>query len=185
MTYFLHTERIRMRAIAAVDAMILYSLDQDPEVLRHIGRKPPTLEHVTERTIPALHSMYEKTPGLGFWIAEDRETDESLGWFHLKASDEEGVAEIGYRLKRSAWGKGFATEGSLALIRYGFEEQNLDAITAIASVDNEASRHVLEKCGLVWEQDLPYHDAVMKRQEMPALTTACYRLRAADWVSPT
>jgi len=170
-----------MRTIAAVDAMLLYSLDQDPEVLKYIGRKPPTLEHVTDRTIPALHKMYEKTPGLGFWIAQDLETDAFLGWFHLKATDEEGVAEIGYRLQRDAWGKGLATEGSLALIRYGFETQALGAITAIADVRNVASRHVLEKCGLTWERDRPYHDAVMQRQEMPAIEIACYRLKREDW----
>ena len=56
--------------------------------------------------------------------------------------------ELGYRLRRSAWGKGYATEGSRALIRKGFTELGVRRVVAETMAVNTASRRVMEKAGL-------------------------------------
>jgi RimJ/RimL family protein N-acetyltransferase len=56
--------------------------------------------------------------------------------------------ELGYRLRRSAWGKGYATEGSRALIAKGFAELGVERVYATTMVVNVASRRVMEKAGL-------------------------------------
>ena len=62
-----------------------------------------------------------------------------------------GDVEVGYILKKSAWGKGYATEACRRLLRFAFEETALDEIVATLDSENRNSRHVLEKCGLVYK----------------------------------
>jgi RimJ/RimL family protein N-acetyltransferase len=64
--------------------------------------------------------------------------------------------ELGYRLKRSFWGKGFATEGARALIAYGFDQLGLDSIMAQTLQRNLASRRVMEKLGMRVETEFTY-----------------------------
>jgi RimJ/RimL family protein N-acetyltransferase len=98
----------------------------------------------------------------GFWAAIERETGEFLGWFHLRPhpgtpADE---PELGYRLRASAWGRGYATEGSRALVRKGFEELGARRIYAETMTVHAASRRVMEKAGLryvrTFHQPWPY-----------------------------
>ena len=162
---FLKSKRLGFRRLKSGDEVLLQKLDSEPEVLRYIPRKPVTLEHVKEKVIPAIHKIYEETPGLGYWVAEELDTGRFVGWFHLKAvEDDPEAGEIGYRLMRAFWGQGFATEGSLALIEYGHKEIKLKRITGVAMSTNKASIRVLEKCGLRFEKSYPFHDEAMKRQ---------------------
>ncbi len=57
---------------------------------------------------------------------------------------------MAWRLDRSSWGRGFATEGALASIRYGFEELGLERVISIMLPENIASRRVIEKLGLMF-----------------------------------
>src|SRR5439155_17559031 len=57
-------------------------------------------------------------------------------------------AELGYRLRFSAWGKGFATEGARALIHKAFTELPLDRVWAETMAVNTPSRRVMERAGL-------------------------------------
>jgi len=63
--------------------------------------------------------------------------------------DPENV-EVGWLLDRAVWGRGLATEGALASLRYGFQDLRLERIISIAHPDNRASRRVMEKVGLVF-----------------------------------
>jgi RimJ/RimL family protein N-acetyltransferase len=58
------------------------------------------------------------------------------------------MLELGYRLQRQAWGRGLATEGGRALVRYAFEELDEPAVDACADPGNAASIKVMEKCGM-------------------------------------
>jgi len=61
-----------------------------------------------------------------------------------------------YGIAPSRWGEGFATEAALAMLRYGFEEAGLDRILGIADRENVASRRVLEKIGMTFEEHVLY-----------------------------
>ena len=65
------------------------------------------------------------------WAARETRSGAFLGWFSLRPVDE-GVAELGYRLRREAWGRGFASEGAAALVVRGFADMGLLRIVATA-----------------------------------------------------
>ncbi len=148
---FLETERLILRRFTGADADQLFALDDDPQVMRYITGGPGTpLEEIEQDDLPHFIRQYETLPGWGFWAAIERSTGAFLGWFHLRP-DKGAPAdepELGYRLRRSAWGKGYATEGSCALIDKAFGELSARRVVANTMVVNEASWRVMEKSGM-------------------------------------
>ncbi len=165
---FLQTDRIRLVEITKDDIPLLLDLDSDPEVMKYLtGGRPSTLEEVTagmERILKVVEKFQYK---YGFWLAYLEETNEFIGWFLFrpgkKTPDDDKNIELGYRLKKKFWGKGYATEVSRALLLLGFEEYKLDSIFAIALKANTASQNVMKKVGMKWvadyiEEDFPGAD---------------------------
>jgi RimJ/RimL family protein N-acetyltransferase len=161
---FLETERLVLRRFTEDDVDNLVELDGDPEVMRFItgGRTTPR-EEIRADVLPAFLGYYRRYPGYGFWAAVEKSTGEFLGWFHFRPPPEGGLPdepELGYRLRRSAWGKGYGTEGSRALIDKGFAEFGARRVFAQTMAVNTASRRVMEKAGLrfvqTFHQDWPY-----------------------------
>jgi len=145
---YLETDRVVLRRVTQADAEELVALHADPEVMRYLGGVEDP-ESVRNETLPAWLAYYESGDDHGYWIAEDRATGEWLGWFHLRPEHEPPFElEVGYRLKRAAWGKGYATEGTKALIAKAFDELGVDRVVATADEPNVASRRVMEKSGL-------------------------------------
>jgi len=138
-----------LRRFTAADEANLVSLNSDPEVMRYItGGQPTSREQIPDEIIPFHPAAYGKHPGFGTWAADDIGTGQFLGWFHLRPRRSDGVIDLGYRLRRPAWGNGYATERSRALIDKGFTEHGIDRVAAETLTVNRASRRVLEKCGL-------------------------------------
>ncbi len=136
MDVFLETERLILRRFTAADLDILVELDADPDVMFHITGGVPTSREATEEDVlPAFH--FRPAPG-----------------------HPEDEPELGYRLRKSAWGRGYATEGSIALIDKGFAEFGVRRVVAEAMLGNEASWRVMEKAGMsrvrVFHQEWPY-----------------------------
>lgn len=151
MTVFLATERLVLLEFTEADADLLIELDSDAEVMRYLtGGRPTPPEVVRDRTLPAILALYRRPPGLGFWAAVDRAGGEFLGWFEFRPTRDGEVREVelGYRLRRSAWGGGRATEGCQALMEKGFTELGVQRVTANTMAVNAASRRVMEKVGL-------------------------------------
>jgi RimJ/RimL family protein N-acetyltransferase len=147
---FLETDRLILRRFTEADVENLVRLDSDPEVLRYINGGMPTPRDVIEHEIlPRFLRYYDRYEGYGFWAAVERTSNEFLGWFclHPEEENEDRVA-LGYRLRRQAWGKGYATEGALALIRKGFTELGMRRVFAGTYEHNVASRRVMEKVGM-------------------------------------
>lgn len=151
MQIFLETERLLLRRFTPHDIDNLVELDGDPEVMRFInGGRPTSRAEIENDLLPAFLAYYERYPGYGFWAAVEKSSCQFVGWFHFRppegASSDE--VELGYRLRRSAWGNGYATEGSRALIEKGFTELGVRRVVASTMVVNVASRRVMEKSGL-------------------------------------
>ncbi|MFJ8626409.1 GNAT family N-acetyltransferase [Kitasatospora sp. NPDC093550] len=150
---FLRTERLVLRPFTEADADHLYALDDDPEVTRFInGGKPADLDAIRTRILPRLLHDHPCTGTRGWWAAEEQAAGTFLGWFELRplSDHDPAVVELGYRLNRAAWGKGYATEGSLALIDKAFTDLGAERVTANTMAVNTRSRRVMEKSGLTF-----------------------------------
>jgi len=148
-TVFLETDRLVLRRFTPADVDLLVDLDSDPAVLRYIGR-PRSRDEIETDILPRFLRYYERFPGYGFWAAIEKSTGEFVGWFHFRPAENAPLdePELGYRLRKSAWGKGYATEGSRALIDKGFTEFGARRVVASATAVNTGSRRVMEKAGL-------------------------------------
>lgn len=150
---FLETDRLVLRPATAADAADLLALDSDPAVMRYInGGRPTSAEDIRDRTLPRLLHDHACTGTRGYWIARERDTGAFLGWFELRPLDEHdpAVVELGYRLGRAAWGRGYATEGARALVDKGFTDLGAQRVTANTMAVNTGSRRVMEKTGLTF-----------------------------------
>ena len=146
----LETERLVLRRFTAGDAQNLFDLDNDPEVMRYLnGGTPTPREAIKKKILPVFLRYDDRCPGYGFWVAIEKASGDFLGWFSFRPTgDAPGEIALGFRFRRAAWGKGFATEGSRALIRAGFTEMGVHRVIATTYGDNVASRRVMEKVGM-------------------------------------
>ena len=165
MRIFLETERLVLRDFTEDDVDNLYELNGDRDVMWYLtGGEPTPREEVRDRIVPFFLSFYVRDDGLGFWAAGAKGTGGFLGWFHLRPTDD-GSVDLGYRLRKAAWNKGYATEGSRALIRKCFTDLGVDRVVAHTMTVNHASRRVMEKSGLVFVR---VHDSA----DLPAIPGA-------------
>lgn len=151
MHVFLQTERLLLRRITPDDVDDLVGLDADPAVMRYTtGGRPTPRAEIEDERLPRYLRYYEQHPGFGFWAAIERATGAFLGWFHFRPLPDAppGEIELGYRLHQSAWGQGYATEASRALIHKGFTELGVQRVVASTMTVNVGSRRVMEKSGL-------------------------------------
>ncbi|GAA0625806.1 GNAT family N-acetyltransferase [Kutzneria viridogrisea] len=144
----LETDRLVLRRFTERDADLLVELDSDPEVMRYLDTGRPTPRDVVEHEVlPRILAGYRQHERFGRWAALDRADGRFLGWIALGPPGERGC-ELGYRLRRAEWGKGYATEGGRAVIGLGFGELGVRRVYAETMFVNAGSRRVMEKCGL-------------------------------------
>ena len=162
-TRALRTARLDLRDFTPDDVDVLVELDSDPQVMHYItgGRTTPRTE-ITAEVLPAFLAYTDRADCYGFWAAAERSSGHFVGWFHLRPEEgrPQDEPELGYRLRRAAWGKGYATEGSAALIDAAFSRWGARRVFATTMVVNVASQRVMEKAGLrrvrTFTQDWPY-----------------------------
>jgi RimJ/RimL family protein N-acetyltransferase len=146
----LETDRLTLRRFTEADGEALYELDSDPEVMRFLSGGTPTPRGIVQTVILPRFLQYDAPSSpFGFWAAIGRATSEFLGWFSFVSSEANRVEiGLGFRLRRTVWGKGYATEGARALIRKAFTELAVQRVVATTYEHNLASRRVLEKVGM-------------------------------------
>lgn len=192
MQVFLETERLLLRRFTEADVDSLFALDSDPDVMRFLnGGTPTPRAFIRDDFLPRLLGYYERLAGFGFWAAIEKSGGDFLGWFSFRPMEgsRPGDIELGYRLRKSAWGKGFATEGSRALIRKGFAERGVQRVFATTYEDNLASRRVMEKAGLTLARSYRLTPADLLAQDTYPVATYApwdgddveYRLERTDW----
>jgi RimJ/RimL family protein N-acetyltransferase len=183
MDVFLETERLLLRRFTAADVDNLVELDNDPQVMHFItGGRGTSVQETRDEVLPAFLGYYDRYPGYGFWAVMEKSTGEFLGWFHLRPAPDGGrpsEPELGYRLRRSAWGKGYATEGSRALIRKAFAELGAERVYAETMAVHTASRRVMEKAGL--ELVRSFHQDWPDKIEGDEYGDVEYALTRAEW----
>src|SRR5262245_17548107 len=152
------TDRLLLRDIAEADAELLFDLDSDPEVMRYVGpRQAPDPAGYRDRI--RAHLPLRAHPWHGVRVVLDRASGGFLGWvFGRPATASPSArelgwvrpdeAEVGFRYRRSSWGRGVATEAATPLVRVALADPATTAVVACARADNAGSLRVLEKLGL-------------------------------------
>lgn len=100
------------------------------------------------RELDMLISHYIRKPGLGIWATLLKDSNAFVGASGLLYYNNTPEIEIGYRMLKEHWNKGYATEASLGLLNYGFKTLGLTKIVSSAHTENIASRRVMEKIGM-------------------------------------
>jgi len=163
MKTFVETERLILRTLLETDVNGMFELDADPVVHTYLGNKPiATIEQASE-AISFIRKQYI-TNGIGRWAIIEKETNAFVGWGGFKFITEltnghQNYYDLGYRLLRRFWGKGYATESALGAIDYAFNELKLSTIYAIADSQNLPSIKVLEKCNFKYVEMFDYFSA--------------------------
>ena len=148
MQSILETPRLILRRFIMEDAPLLLELNSDPDVTRYLHEPPLTslaeAERVLQEIILPQYTLYN----LGRWAIHTKENNKFVGWCGLKYRLEAQEVDLGYRLHKRNWGKGFATEAASHTLSYGLDTLLLPMILGRAHIDNKASQHVLEKIGM-------------------------------------
>jgi RimJ/RimL family protein N-acetyltransferase len=137
---------------------LLVELDSDPEVMKYIGPWRFSAAEYRER-IRTVWMPYYAKPLRGCGATFEKASGEFVGWVFLRPAPEYKFAaeagwtrasdlELGYRLKRVAWGKGYATEASAALVAPALADPEVTCVVAAALAPNRASQRVMEKVGM-------------------------------------
>ncbi|MEO1435725.1 MAG: GNAT family N-acetyltransferase [Bacteroidota bacterium] len=164
------TTRLYLRELTLDDLADAFEMDSDPEVMQYI-RPPAKTIAETRATVEKIVAYYREHEGFGVWAGIEKESGAMAGWWLLKALEDSPFIEVGYRLRKQFWGKGYATELTKALLQYGFETLNLPEIVGVTDLENHASKHVLEKAGLVYLRDAFYYKATLN----------FFQIDRADW----
>ncbi|MBT3066468.1 GNAT family N-acetyltransferase [Rhodoferax sp. U11-2br] len=142
----LNTTRLAIRPVTPADRDDLVSLEASPEVMQYLNGGRP----VPEEGLADSDFLTPRGTEAGVLAAHESATGRFVGWFGFF---DEGVhkglrtAELGYRLSLWAWGQGYATEGTKALIAAAFDQWGFDCVRAQTMTVNLGSRRVLEKAG--------------------------------------
>ena len=142
------TERLILRPRSLADYPACLAMDRDPEVVRYVPG--PWSDAEAHRAF--LHDRITRAypDGLGYWCIFPKQAPRRfVGWVLLIPLDAVGPEiEIGWRLVRVAWGRGYAPEAAMRIVRHAFDGAGLDRIVADIHAENTRSRRVAEKIGL-------------------------------------
>lgn len=152
------TARLIIRPWADSDREPFAAMGRDPEVMENLG---PLMTREQADAGIDRQIVLQDSLGHCFWALELRETGDFLGFCGLKIMPEgipglEDVIEIGWRLKRDAWGKGFAKEAAEASLAWGWANLPDDRIAAMTTPGNVRSWGLMERLGMTRRHDLDF-----------------------------
>ena len=148
MKTIIETDRMILRKFSIDDYQSVYEFGSNVEVQKYTGEKILTSPIHAKKIIKEVLFPDYKKYGYGRLAAIFKPENKIIGFAGLKYLPKFKESDIGFRFLPEYWGKGIATEVSLAIIRYGFEVLKLDNIIGIADPINIGSHRVLEKIGL-------------------------------------
>jgi len=148
----LATDRLRLRRWRDSDLAPFAALNADPVVMRHF---PEPLDRVASDALVGRIEAHFDRHGFGPWVVEVPGVTDCAGFVGLMVPTFEAhftpCIEIGWRLARPYWGKGYATEAAGAALGYAFNTLHVDEVVAITVPANRPSRAVMERLGMVYD----------------------------------
>jgi RimJ/RimL family protein N-acetyltransferase len=174
------TKRLRLREWEDADEVRFYDVMNRPEVMDHLGGlQSPEEWRAAYSRVRACQAQF----GHAFWIVEDRQSGEILGFCGIKrvnspGTDMTGQHEIGWRLRPEAWGKGIAKEAAIASLDLAFGRFAAPHVIALTVAQNEASWGLMHRLGLKRRADLDFADSRFGPELNPNMV---YRIEAEEW----
>lgn len=176
------TERLILRQWRDEDIEPFVRMNADPNVMQYF----PSLYSAdqTRALVERVRNDIDRN-GWGFWAAQRKDTSEFIGFIGINQVNE-GLAfapcvDIGWRLAKEHWGVGFATEGALASLAYGFDQAGMDEIVSITPTTNQPSERVMQKIGMRKAARNFMHPEVPKSD--PLCEHVLYRLTSSQWLA--
>lgn len=179
----IETDRLLVRSWRKSDLGFVSEINADPEVMRYF---PSLMSADESRAFVERAIRKSENDGFCFSPVEDRVTGEFLGFVGLsrpsyaKPLPFDPCVEIGWRLKRTAWGKGFASEAARAWLRFGFETLNLNEIVSFTAHPNEPSQRVMQRLGMERDRNGDFLMPSLEADHWLA-PHALFRLSRASW----
>jgi ribosomal-protein-alanine N-acetyltransferase len=162
LTVPLRTDRLVLREFVKTDFDAVFAYSSDPKVTRYLFFGPRDEESTAEYLEELLASQIEQ-PRTRFELAvEEASSGRLIGACDLSLIEANAV-DLGYMLGTPDWGKGYATEISLALLEAAFCELRAERVISTVDVNNGASIRVLEKIGMRWEAVFRKHRRAKNR----------------------
>jgi RimJ/RimL family protein N-acetyltransferase len=179
----IRTARLALRRWRQADRVPFAALNADPRVMRHLS------DRLTRKQSDDLVEVIEAgfaRHGYGLWALELLDTGEFVGFTGLAAASIRAhftpAVEVGWRLARSAWGRGYATEAARAALAFGFDAAGLAAIVSFTTVANLRSRAVMRRIGMGRDpaDDFDHPELPQTSELRPHVL---YRITVDDWRS--
>lgn len=177
-----HTERLVLRGWRDEDREPFAALNADPVVMEHF---PATqLRAESDEAVDRFVAGWAHH-GFGPWAAQRRDTGEFIGFVGLAAATFDAwftpAVEVGWRLAAPHWGRGFATEGGLAALTFGFDTLGLDEVVSFTARVNERSWRVMERLGMTRVGAFEHPRVPAGHVVRPHLL---YRVTSSEWRGP-
>ena len=163
----IETARLILRPFVLEDVDALHAaVYGDPDAMRFI---PPGFPRPLEKTRSVVEFFIDQAERNGYsaWAMTLKDSSELIGQCGLGWLPEIKQTEVLYALGKAHWGKGFATEGAQASLRYGFSTVGLGKIVALAHVDNIASQRVMQKLGMTYRRTIELWSMKLKMFAIP------------------
>jgi RimJ/RimL family protein N-acetyltransferase len=143
------TDRLLLTGWRDEHAEPFAQLNADPRVMEFM---PKILSRQESDAIIDRIRSHIAQHGFGLWAVELRDNGHFIGFVGLSIPAFQArftpCVEVGWRLAYEAWGKGYATEGASAALRFGFQDLNLESIVSFTTIENTRSRRVMERLGM-------------------------------------
>ena len=174
------TERLQLRQWHAEDFAPFTAMNSDPAVMAFF---PSTLDRSASDSMALRCQSLISERGWGLWALEEKSSGDFIGFTGLHIPQANlpfsPCVEIGWRLAKRFWGKGFATEAAMQALKTGFGVLNLSEIVSFTTMGNRQSRAVMERLGMQQDQQTFEHPAIPVGH--PLREHCLYRLSQTQW----
>lgn len=170
-----------MRGWRPADREPFAAMNADPEVMEHF---PATLSRAeSDMLVDRIEAAFARD-GFGLWALEVTETGAFIGFTGLITQTFEAhftpAVEVGWRLARTAWGHGYASEAARAALAYGFDHAGLTEIVSMTTVTNTRSQAVMRRIGMTRDPADDFEHSKIPAGS-PLRPHVLYRITADDW----